>query len=74
MKPLEACLQHRAVDLAQEPVTDMYDAFRIDTHEVPVVGTVMDSAERETIDYRCDPVRLAPTNDVRGLHEFALLQ
>ncbi len=74
MEPLQADAQHGAVDLAEEPVRDVDDTFRIDPEQVAVEREVVDRTQRQAVHHRGDPFRFYVRNDVRCLHEVALAQ
>lgn len=66
VKALESGSQHRTVDLVEQPARDMYRAPRVDTHQVPVVGEVMDGAQRDPVGDRRRTARVAIVDDVSG--------
>ena len=46
---LEAVTQHRSVDLLKHAAVDVHDEVRADTHDVSIVGRVVDLAESKAI-------------------------
>lgn len=71
---LDAVLEHRSVDLVQQPIVDVHDAVRVDAEKVAVVREVMDGAESEAVDHGGTTERVAVFDDVRGLQQRSLLQ
>ena len=71
MKRLDAATKHWAIPLSEQPLADMDNAQRIDSHQVSVVGTVVNRAQREAIDHCSNPLRVDVAHDVAGLEQVA---
>lgn len=74
VEALKPIAKHGSVVLITQPACDVNRACRIDPEEIPVVGQVMDGAQRQTIHDRGDPLGRGIGDDVGRLHELAFTQ
>ena len=74
VESLQAGREHRAVDLVQEPSSDVHDTGRVDAEQVAVVREVVNRTERDPIDHGGDPLGTSVLDDVGRLDEGRLLQ
>ena len=74
MEKLNPVLEHRSIDLVQQPIVNMHHAIGVDAEKVAVVPEVVDGAEREAVDDGGTAKRIAVFDDVRGLQQRCFLQ
>lgn len=74
MKALQALSKHWPVDLVQQSTGYVHYAVRSDTHQVAVIGEVVNRTEREAVDDRRDSARASIFDDVGRLHQRLLPQ
>jgi hypothetical protein len=72
MESLQAGLEHRAIDLAEQTPCDMHQAGRVDAEKVAVEGEVVNGAESKPVDDRGDAGGFSVRDDVGGLNERPL--
>src|SRR5690554_1974180 len=74
MHRLNTVTEHRAVDLLEELAVDRDLVVRADAEHVPVVGHVVDLAEREAVRGDRRPTRFAVRDDVRRVEKRSVPQ
>ena len=72
VKLLESMPEHRAVDFAQDVAAHDDATVRLNSHDVPVEGGMMDLAERQTVRDARIPTLVLVRHDVGGIQQLAV--
>ena len=59
--------QHWPVDFVEELLVQVHLVARVNAEKIPVIGRVVNLAQRETVRYFCGTVRFGVRNDVGGV-------